>query len=196
MRLRTVVVLFGLLAMVVSLSSEPALAQQTQKRSEVEFMPVAPAPERIYRPWDPYVLSFALEVGGQVATVDGNHTMYDAHQNYGDGFKVFTFNLRGKGQDGALFSDFFVEGGGWGVNEPYSWTRFGFSKDKWFDFKGKFRQSEYDWFFPGFARSQHFDTNQRRLQNYDLTLLPQRRFRVKLGYRRNSIFGPDRKSVV
>lgn len=190
MRLRTVVVLFGLLAMVVSLAPEPALAQQTQKRSEVEFMPVAPAPERIYRPWDPYVLSFALEVGGQVATVDGNHTMYDAHQNYGDGFKVFTFNLRGKGQDGALFSDFFVEGGGWGVNEPYSWTRFGFSKDKWFDFKGKFRQSEYNWFFPGFARSQHFDTNQRRLQNYDLTLLPQRRFRVKLGYRRNSIFGP------
>ena len=169
MRIRTVFVLLVLTGLLGPLFTPSASAQQTQKRSEVEFLPVEPPTERVYRPWDPYTLSVLLEFGGQVADVSGNHEVYAAHQNYRDGFKIFNFNIRGQGQPEAFLTDFYVEGTGW-VNEPYSYLRFGASKNKWFDFRSTFRQSDYDWFFPGFARSQHFDQIDRRLQDYRLTL--------------------------
>jgi hypothetical protein len=142
------------------------------------------------RPWDPYELSFTMEIGGQIVDTDGNRDVYDSHLNYRDGFKVFSFNIEGDGQDGALLSDFYVKGGGW-VNEPYSWVYFGFSRDEIFALRGRVRESEYDWFFPGFARNQHSNDTERRMQDYDLTLFPKQKFRVKLGYNRNSSFGPS-----
>lgn len=189
MRIPNAFLRLALFSLLVSLLAPPAWAQQTQKRSDVEFWPVGDPPERPYRPWDPYTLSVMLEVGGQIADVDGNPDVYDSHLNYRDGFKVFGFDMRGTGEDGALLSDFYVKGGGWG-NEPYSWVRFGFSRDKWFEFRGKFRESEYNWLFPGFARSQHLNDTERRLQTYNLTFFPKQKFRVKLGYKRNSSFGP------
>jgi hypothetical protein len=125
MRFRTLVLFAVLLGVLVSLGTLPAAAQQTQKRSEVELWPVGPPEEISYRPWDPYNLSFALEVGGQIADVSGNHDVFDTQQNYRDGFKVFSFNFRGEEKDtGAFLTDFYVQGGGW-ANEPYSWTKFG-----------------------------------------------------------------------
>ena len=186
--MQTAVVLSGLLILVAPSLAGPAAAQQSKKASDVDFLPVEPPQERAYRPWDPYSLSVRLEVGGQIVDVSGNQDVYNSHQNYRDGFRVFDFNIRGKGQNGALLTDFYVDGGGW-VNEPYSWARFGFSKDNWFDFRGSFRESEYNWLFPGFARSQHANDTERRLQTYDLTLFPKKKVRVKLGYSRNSSFG-------
>jgi hypothetical protein len=193
MRFRTLVLFAVLLGVLVSLGTLPAAAQQTQKRSEVELWPVGPPEEISYRPWDPYNLSFALEVGGQIADVSGNHDVFDTQQNYRDGFKVFSFNFRGEEKDtGAFLTDFYVQGGGW-ANEPYSWTKFGFSKEKWFDFRGQFRESEYRFYFPlghTFGRNLHRDWTERRFQDYDLTIFPKQKFRVKLGYSRNSTFGP------
>jgi hypothetical protein len=168
----------------------PAWAQQTQNRSEVELWPVGPPEELSVRPWDPYNLSVMMEFGGQVANVNGNADVWESHQNYRDGFKVFAFSARGEAEDsGALLTDFYADGGGW-VNEPYSWVRFGASRKNWFDFRGSFRRSDYEWFFPGFARSQHLNDTERRVQSYNLTLFPQRKFRFKTGYSRNSSFGP------
>lgn len=189
MRIRTPAVLFLLLAIIVLCGVTPARAQQTQKRSEVEFLPVEPPAERVYRPWDPYNLSLMVEFGGQLVDVSGNNDVYRSHQNYRDGFRIFEFNVRGDGQEGAFFTDFYAEGTSW-INEPYSFLRYGASKDKWFDFRSTFRESEYFWLFPGFARSQHFDNTERRLQDYRLTLFPGRAARLKLAYRRNSSFGP------
>lgn len=189
MRIRTLLALSALLGLLVPLLAPPVCAQQSENRSDIELLPVGPPEERSYRPWDPYNLSVMLEVGGQVAVVDGNHEVWESQQNYRDGFKVFSFDIHGKGEAGALLSDFYVQGGGWG-NEPYSWVRFGLSRDKWFEFRGTFRESEYNWFFPGFARSQHLNDTERRNQSYKLTLFPAQKFRVKLGYKRNSSFGP------
>lgn len=180
--------LLALVATMVLLLAAAALAQQSQNPSEVEWIPTT-TPERLYRPWTPYDLSFILEIGGQATAVEGNQDVFNSQQNYGDGFKVFQFDLRALGQEGAFFNEIYFKGGGWGVNEPYSWTRFGFRKDRIFDFKGSFRQSRYDWYVPGFARDQHLNHTDRRLQNYEMTFFPRRKFRVKAGYKRNSSFG-------
>ena len=166
----------------------PAVAQQTQKPADVDFLPVTEPGQRVYRPWEGYELSGILEIGGQGLKLSGNEDMYRAHQNYRNGFNVFNFDVRARGTNGAFFSDYYVQGGGWG-NDPYRWARFGFNKVKWFDFKGSYRQSEYVWAFPGFARDQHRNDTTRRLQSYDLILFPKQKFRLKAGYSRNSSFG-------
>lgn len=164
-------------------------SQQSRSRSEVEFEPVgAPAEELPARTWGHYDFSLALEVGHQQAVVRGNNDAYRSHLNYADGFRVFDFNLRGKGSDGAFFSDFHVQGSGWG-GEPNNWLRWGARKKGWFDFRAVYRRSDYFWVFPGFARDEHRNDQQRRLQGYELTLRPGRPLRFWAGYTRNSGFG-------
>lgn len=190
MRVRTVCLGMACLGLLLGGAQTPLSAQQSEKRSNVEFWPVGKATEPQARPWDPYTLTLSIELGGQLVTeFDGNKDVYDSHLNYRDGFKVFNFNMEGKGNEGAFFDKFYARGGGW-VNEPYSWLYYGFSKDKWFDFRGNLRETEYTWFFPGFIRNQHFNATERRLQDYKLTLFPQHKVRLKLGYARNSSFGP------
>ncbi|MFQ5722843.1 MAG: hypothetical protein ACE5G6_00010 [Terriglobia bacterium] len=189
MRIPTLVALCGALALLAPPLASPAHAQQTQKRSEVELMPVEPPPEPLApQPWGLYDLSLTLEFGHQQSVVKGNNDVYRSHLNYSDGFRVFNFNLRGQGRDGAFLSDFYLQGAGWG-GDPSNWLRYGASKDKWFDFRATYRRNDYFWVFPGFARDQHTNDQQRRWQTYDLTLFPKQPVRVRLGYSRNSSFG-------
>lgn len=167
----------------------PLAAQQTESRAEVEFVPAAPlAEEPTPRTCGLYNCSFNLELGYQQAVVRENNQVYRSHLNYSDGFRVLDFSLRGEGRDGAFFSNFFLEGNGWG-GEPANWLRFGAAKENWFDFRATYRRADYFWLFPGFARDEHRHDQQRRLQRYDLTLFPKRPLRVRLGYSRNSSFG-------
>jgi hypothetical protein len=190
MRVRTICFGIGCLGLLLGGGLSPLQAQQSEKRADVEFWPVGKAEEPSVRPWDPYTLSFSIELGGQVVqNLTGNKDVYDSHLNYRDGFKVFNFNLEGQGNENAFFDNFYVRGGGW-VNEPYSWLYYGFSKKKWFDFRASLREHEYTWFFPGFVRNQHFNASERRLQDYKITFFPGYRARLKLGYTRNSSFGP------
>lgn len=188
MRIRTAVVLFGLVALLGPPLGGPAVAQQTQNRSEVELLPVGPPPEELEpRPWGLFDTHLTLEIGGQIANIHGNNEVYRSHLNYSDGFRVFSFNFRGEAREDTFLTDFYVQGAGWG-GDPSNWVRWGFSKDKWFDFRAHYRRNDYFWVFPGFARNQHFHDQERRWQTYDLTILPQRPLRFKLGYRRNSSF--------
>lgn len=177
------------LALLVLLPLLAAKAQQTRKRSEVEFLPVETrSQEPSPLTWGPYEVSLGLEVGHQQSVVEGNNEVYRAQLNYSDGLRLFDFNLRGKGRANAFFSDFYLQGAGWG-GDPGNRLRFGASKEKWFDFRGRYRRTDYFWVFPGFARDQHRNDQQRRLQDYELTLFPKRPVRVRMGYTRNSSFG-------
>lgn len=168
-----------------------ASAQQTQKKSEVEFLPVEPqAAEPSPRRPGPYEISLSLETGRQQAVVKGNNEVYRSHLNYGDGLRLFDFNFRAKGGNESFFSDFYVQGSGWG-GDPSNWLGFGASKEQWFDFRARYRRSDYFWVFPGFARNEHRSDRERRLQRYELTLLPKRPLHFRLGYTRNSSFGLD-----
>ncbi|MFQ5664008.1 MAG: hypothetical protein ACE5HL_09265, partial [Terriglobia bacterium] len=190
MRTRTLLVMFALTTLLGGLLGQPATAQQTQKRSDVEFMPAPPPPEeQPPRPWGPYDFSLSLEAGAQATAIHGNLDVYRSQLNYlNDGLRLFNFNFSGKGKDGAFFSNFHIQGAGWG-GDPSNWLRYGVSKDKWFDFRATYRRNDYFWVFPGFARDQHRNDQQRRWQTFDLTLFPDRPLRVRLGYTRNSSFG-------
>ncbi|MFQ5696570.1 MAG: hypothetical protein ACE5HB_11315, partial [Terriglobia bacterium] len=188
MRIPTLVVLCTLAVLVMVSVPAPATGQQTEKRSEIEFLPVGPPSEELTpRPWGLYDTHLTLELGAQIARTRGNNDVYRSHLNYSDGFRVFSFNFRGRGQEGAFFTDFYTQGAGWG-GDPSNWVRWGLSKDKWFDLRAHYRRNDYFWVFPGFARSQHRNDQQRRLQRYDLTLLPRRPLRFRMGYSRNSSF--------
>ena len=191
MNRKKIIAFWIFLFLLIALVPASVGAQQTKSRSEIEFLPVETQAELPVRPWEPYNILYVVEMGGQFVDVDGSQTVFNSQQNYRDGLRVFDFTLRGKGNDDALFSRFSIEGGGWGNNEPYSWGKFNFTRDKLFDFSGKVRQSRYDWFFPGFARDQHFNQTERRMQKYDLTLFPKQRFRFNAGYSRNSSYGPS-----
>lgn len=188
MPIRTLLSVVGLVALICSWVS-PARAQQTEERIADELLPIrepVEPPASLYG--DLFDVSTTLELGGQFARVRGNNEVYRSHLNFSDGFRLFNFQTRGQGREGAFLSDFYLQMGGWG-GDPQNWARFGASKDKWFDFKGQYRRQDYFWVFPGFARNQHRNDQERRLQSYDLTLLPRRPLRFKLGYTRNSSFG-------
>lgn len=187
MRTRILIVLIGLLVLLAS----PALAQQSQKRSEVELLPVGPpAKELTPKTWRLYDFHTTMEIGGQFADRHGSLEVYRSQVNYTSGARLFGFNFEGKARDpNALFTRMYFQAGGWG-GDPYNWFRYGLSKDKWFDLKADYLRSDYFFIIPGFARNQHRNDQQRRRQNFDLTLLPQRKVRFRLGYSRNSSFGP------
>lgn len=186
MRARIPFVVVGLLVLLPL----AAAAQQAEKRSEVEILPVSPPPEEVTpRPWGFYDFHTTLEIGGQVANIHGNNEVYRSQLNYADGVRLFGLNFEAKGRPGAFFTRMYVQGAGWG-GDPYNWARYGLSKDRWFDFKANYVRSDYFFLYPGWARNQHTNDQQRRRQSYELTLFPQRPLRIRLGYFRNSSFGP------
>lgn len=167
----------------------PAAAQQSQKRSEVELLPVGPPKESTPTVWGLYDFENSLEIGGQFVDRHGNLGVYRSQLNYTSGGRLFGFSLRGKARDsGAFLTRMYMEGGGWG-GDPYNWFRYGFSKDRWFDFRADYLRSDYFFVRPGWDRNQRANDQQRRRQNFELTLFPQRKVRVRLGYSRNSSFG-------
>lgn len=186
MRTRILFLLVGLLALAPLCG---ASAQQTVQRSEVEILPIGPPPSELApRPWGLYEWHGVFELGGQSVDVHGNNGVYRSQVNYTDGVRLYTLNLEGKATDpGAFFSRTYLRGSGWG-GDPYNWAQYGVSKDRWFDFKGSYVRSDYYFQYPGFARDQHRNDQQRRRQSYELTLFPGRPLRVRLAYFRNSSF--------
>jgi hypothetical protein len=174
----------------MALSVLPALAQQTVKRSEVELLPVGPPPEEVApQSWGLFDFTTSLEFGYQDAEVHANEDVYRSQVNYSDGIRVFGFNLEGKSRDpGAPITRLYIRGAGWG-GDPYNWLYYGMSKDRWFDFKASYVRSDYFFVYPGFARNEHRNDQQRRRQSYEFTLFPQRKLRFRFGYFRNSSFG-------
>jgi len=186
MRTRILLVLIGLLVLLPG----PAAAQQTEQRSEVEILPVGPPPsEKSPTVWGLYHFRTTMELGGQIANIHGNNEVYRSQLNYSDGVRLYYFNTEGRAADpGAFFTRMYVRGAGWG-GDPYNWAHYGLSKDRWFDFKASYVRSDYFFVYPGFARDQHRNDQQRRRQSYDFTLFPQRKLRFRFGYTRNSSFG-------
>ena len=136
MRARTLIGCLPLLLVMITLATLPAAGQQTEKRSDVEFLPVGPPPEEATpRLWGAYSFSTTVEFGWLFTDIGGNVDTFRSHVNQiHDGPRAFDFSLRAKGTPGAFFSDFYVEGAGWG-GDPSNWLRYGASKERWFDFR-------------------------------------------------------------
>jgi hypothetical protein len=149
----------------------------------------------------------------------GNRSVYNTFVNLDKGVRLFehTLEMRSLNHQGWLFDNFYVSSFGYG-GDPNDVTRLRAYKNKWYNFSTMFRRDKNFWdynllanplnpavpvanspsnFFPSTSGlpvtifSPHQMNIVRRMNDYNLTLLPQSRVRFRLGYNRNISEGPS-----
>jgi len=191
MKLLSKVTLLG--SAVLMLAVLPARAQQTDAE-----------PAGIT--WGDYITHQSVEFGYRDSLINGNLNSYQTFENLGSGVRLFdyTLEMRSLDHNGLLFDNLSFSNFGYG-GDPNNVTRLRIEKNKWYDFRGVFRRDENFWNYNLLANplnpassnpavpivnSPHALDLVRRMQDYDLTLLPQSRLRFRLGYSRNVNEGP------
>ena len=157
-----------------------------------------------------YNIQQSAELGYRATWINGNHDTYDTFVNLGDGLRLlsYTLDLRSIDHRGIFFDNLSFSSFGFG-GDPNDVARLSITKNKWYDFRGLYRRDknffDYNLFAnplnpatskPAFASTvspNALDTS-RRMQSYNLTLLPQSSVRLRLGYSRVSSEGPGLES--
>jgi len=154
-----------------------------------------------------YNIKQSFEFGGRIADFTGNRAVYRTFDNLWSGPRLLehTLQMRSLDHAGVLFDDFFLTSFGYG-GDPNAITRLRIYKNKWYNFSGTFRMARQQWDYnllanplnpptsnPAFpiTVSLHKFETVRRLSDFNLTLMPQSRFRVRVGYARNVMEGPS-----
>ena len=161
---------------------------------------VAPTPEPVgpARGEDSgdYNITNSMETGYRFALIDGDEAKYRSDVNYGNGIRLLSSSLSVNSQDGhGIFLDqILLNTQGLG-NDPYQSASLEIQKNGLYRYDLLWRLD--DFYNPGLAGANQLDRldTERRLQDHNLTLLPQSRFKVRLGYSRNDQTGPALSSV-
>jgi hypothetical protein len=153
-----------------------------------------------------YNVHQTIEFGYRDTLINGNMNNYQTFENLGSGVRLFNYTLEMRSLDhqGFLFDNLSFSNFGYG-GDPNNVTRLRMEKNKWYDLRGMFRRDENFWNYNLLANplnpassnpavpivnSPHAMHLVRRMQDYDLTLLPESRLRFRLGYSRNVNEGP------
>ena len=153
-----------------------------------------------------YNLHQSIEVGYRSGWINGNSDTYDTFVNLGSGPRLFdyTVDMRSLDHNGFLFDNLNFSNFGYG-GDPNDVTRLRVDKNKWYDFRVLFRRDKNFWDYNllanplnpstsspevGIATSPHALDLVRRMQDYNLTLLPQSRVRIRLGFSHDRDQGP------
>jgi len=153
-----------------------------------------------------YNIQQSIEAGYRSTYINGNINTYDTFINLGSGFRLFdyTLDMRSKDHNGLLFDNLSFSNFGYG-GDPNDVTRLRINKNKLYDFRVLFRRDKNFWDYNllanplnpavsnpsiAIATSPHAMDLTRRMQDYNLTLLPQSRVRFRLGFSRNRDEGP------
>jgi len=153
-----------------------------------------------------YTTQQNIEFGYRDSMIHGNLSNYDTFLNYGSGWRLLDYSLdmHSANHRGLLFDDLSFHNFGYG-GDPNSVSRLRVDKNKWYDFRGTYRRDEYFFnynllanplnttSFPtpvAIVNSPNALNYDRRMQDYDLSLLPESRLRFRLGYSRVSTGGP------
>jgi hypothetical protein len=153
-----------------------------------------------------YNIQQSIEAGYRSNWINGNTNTYDTFVNLGSGIRLFdyTLSMRSLDHKGFLFDDLNFSNFGYG-GDPNDVTRLRIGKNKWYDFRLLFRRDKNFWDYNlfanplnpaistpavGIATSPHAMDLVRRMQDYNLTLLPQSRVRLRLGFSHNRDDGP------
>ncbi len=161
---------------------------------------VAPTPEQAGSPrgqnTGDYNVVNSVETGYRFALIDGDLGKYRSDVNYGNGIRVLGSNLTVNSRDGhgRWFDQIVLTTLGLG-NDPYESASLRVEKNKLYRYEMLWRLNDY--YNPGLpiAAGEHFMNTSRRLQDHDLTLFPQARFKVHLGYSRNLQDGPALSTI-
>ncbi len=153
-----------------------------------------------------YKIQQSIEAGYRANWIGGDQSTYDTFLNLGQGVRLFdyTLDMRSIDHNGLLFDNLSFTNFGYG-GDPESVSRLRMDKNKLYDFRVLFRRAKnyWDWNLLGnplnpasstpafpITTSPHFLDTVRRMEDYDLTLLPQSRVRFRVGYSRSRYTGP------
>jgi hypothetical protein len=161
---------------------------------------VAPTPEPVGPPRGEdagaYNVRNSFETGYRFRLVDGNLGKYRSDVNYGNGVRLLGSNLLVNSRDGhgRFFDEILLNTLGLG-NDPYQASTLRIQKNRLYRYDMNWRLNEY--YNPGLplAAGQHLMDTRRRLQDHDITLLPQSRVRLLAGYSRNTQSGPALSTI-
>jgi hypothetical protein len=148
----------------------------------------------------------SIEAGYRTSYINGNTDTYDTFVNLGPGLRLFdyTLDMRALDHNGVLFDNLNFSNFGYG-GDPNDVTRLRVDKNKWYDFRVLFRRDKNFWDYNllanplnpststpavGIATSPHSLDLVRRMQDYNLTLLPQSRVKLRLGFSHDRNQGP------
>jgi hypothetical protein len=173
-----------------------------------------PAPEGVER--GGYNIQQSIEFGYRftdITTPQANGgddpAMFNTFINLHQGPRLLeqTLSMRSIANTGVLFDNLYISSFGWG-GDPNNVARVRVSKNKWYNFNGSFRRDQnfFDYNLLGNPMnnpltsgilalpvnfSPHSFAVTRRMADTNLTLLPQSKFSVRMGYSRNRANGPS-----
>jgi len=156
---------------------------------------VAPTTEQVGSPrggtLDNYNVTQSFELGYRFKTVGGDEGMYRSVDNIGNGLRLLSSGLTVNSKDGhgRYFDEILLNTIGLG-NDNYQAVMLRIQKNGLYRYDMTWRLNAY--FNPGLttAGGAHFMDTIRRLQDHELTLLPQSRVRFRVGYSRDTEDGP------
>ncbi len=157
--------------------------------------PVAPTDEPTGPPEGQNVSGYnirqAFETGYRFRTVGGDEGMYRSTVNYGDGLRLLSSSLSVQSRDGKgkLFDQIVLNTQGLG-NDPYQFASLRIEKNGLYRYDLTWRSNDY--YNPALTISygEHLMDTVRHIQDHDFTLFPQGKYKLFLGYSRNTQSGP------
>jgi hypothetical protein len=170
-----------------------------------------------------YNIKQSVEFGGRFTSISGNQQVYDTFVNLQQGARLlgFTTEMRSIHNNGDLFDRLYVSSFGAG-GDPNFVSRLRVSKNKWYNFDVLLRHDINAWDYSlqanplnptapytngptGFGpptcvscvlpTSPHLFDTARNLSDYSLLFLPQSKVRIRMGYSRNIVHGPELTSI-
>jgi hypothetical protein len=138
-----------------------------------------------------YNILQSFETGYRFATVGGDDGMYRSTVNYGDGLRLLSSSLSVQSREGHghLFDQIVLTTQGLG-NDPYQFASLRIEKNGLYRYDLVWRSSAY--YDPALTISygEHLMDTVRHTQDQDFTLFPQGKYKLFLGYSRNTQSGP------
>lgn len=143
-----------------------------------------------------FSVSNSFEFGYRFANVGGDHDLYRASVNFNDGLRLFRGNLRVNSLDGkgTVIDEFSLRTSG-SAGDPYVAHTIRMGKNRLYRYDLHYRQVKYHNRLPSLWRGEHGLVVERSMQTHNITLMPDSRFEVVLGYDRNGRSGPGFGSV-
>jgi hypothetical protein len=138
----------------------------------------------------------SFETGYRFGVVDGSVGTYRSDVNYGNGIRLLSSNLTVNSRDshGRWFDQIVLTTVGLG-NDPYQSAALRVEKNKLYRYDLLWRLDDY--YNPGLpvAAGLHLMDTSRTMQDHNLTLFPQSKVQLRMGYSRNVQDGPALSTV-
>jgi len=143
-----------------------------------------------------YNIIQSFELGYRFASVGGDGGMYDSTVNYGNGIRLLSSSLTIQSRDGhgTLFDHLVITTQGLG-NDPYQSAILRIEKNRVYRYDLMWRLTQYVDPAATVSFGEHAMNTTRTMQDHDLTLFPESKVKLFLGYSRNLETGPALSTI-